>query len=401
MALAGMQALYPGGTVLLLGRSERVVPSAAALLGALSSTAQTFDDTHFATTAHPTGPVAAALLAVAHVLAGEGQPVAGSQLLAALAVGMEIECRVSCAITANGGHPGWFITGLSGGIGAAAAVGRLLRLTRRQQSDAMGLAAMQASGCRASHGSMAMTCIPGFAAQSGLMSAYMARAGFTASEGSIDGHNGLLQVLTGQADIQTIEAELGERFEFLNNAYKPFPCGFVIHASLDACMHILGKAKISSDRIERIELRVHPKALSLCWRKLPTNVFAAQVSLFHWVAAAFVRGAAGVAEGELECIMDPRVRALQERSHATADPELTENQAGIAVHLCDGEVIEHFTENAIGSQTHPMTDLQLQEKFQGLVGPVLGKRRTQDLLDACWSLPGISDSAHLLVLGAI
>ena len=131
------------GDVPVLGRAERVSVIDSALLGSLAASAQTYDDTHLATITHPTGPVASALLAASCQLERIGKLIDGDQLLVALAVGIEIECRVSCAIAAGGGNFGWFMTGLSGGIGASAAVGRLLGLSHEQMVYALGLAASQ------------------------------------------------------------------------------------------------------------------------------------------------------------------------------------------------------------------------------------------------------------------
>lgn len=399
-AVRGVLSIDPNGKVPVLGRSERAGLPDAALLGCVSSSAHTYDDTHLATTTHPTGPVASALLATAHTLGASGPAVSGARLLTALVIGMELECRTSCAILANGGNPGWFITGLSGGIGAAAGVGHLLALSHEQLVYAIGLAAAQACGIRATHGSMAMSYVPGVAARNGVVAAYMAAADFTCSAFAIDGRSGLLQVLANAADTTLIGGDLGIRFEMLNNTYKPYPCGIVIHPTLDACLHLAQESRISHSEIERIDMRVNPNALALCWRKLPDNIYEAQVSLFHWVAAAFVRAAAGIEQGDLDCIRDTNVRALQERSHAVADPRLADNQAFVAVRLRDGRTVERLTENAIGSITNPLTDRQLAVKFKGLVGPILSEPRTRELLEMCQNLPRAKDAAHILELGA-
>lgn len=395
-AVRGVLWMVPSDAVPMPGRSERASLPDAALLGCLASTALTYDDTHFSTATHPTGPVASALISVAYTLGEQGRPVTGTALLTALVVGMELECRLSGAIIANGGHAGWFITGMSGGVGAAVAVGRLLGLTRDQMIYAIGLAATQGCGFRASHGGMAMTYVPGLAARNGLVAAYMGAADFTAGDHSIDGRNGMLQVLTGRADTTLIGDDLGSRYELMANSYKPFPCGFVIHASLDACLAILVAHPLDPLQIERIDLRVHPNALNLCWRKLPVNVFEAQVSLYHWVAAAFVTGAAGVKQGQLECVTNGDVRALQERIYATADPHLADNQAFVTVRLRDGRTVEHFTRNAIGSMTNPMSDAQLAEKFRLLTAPVLGDADASALRDLCMDLPSSADVAQVL-----
>ena len=389
------------GDVPVLGRAERVTVIDSAFLGSLAASAQTYDDTHLATITHPTGPVASALLAASCQLEGTGKLIDGDQLLVALAVGIEIECRVSCAIAAGGGNFGWFMTGLSGGIGAAAAVGRLLGLTHEQMVYAIGLAASQASGLRAAHGSMAITFVPGTAARDGVVAAYLAAANYSCSDIAIDGKNGLLQVLTGATDGSLISDGLGSRYELLNNTYKPYPCGIVIHPAIDACLHLVHEQGVDYRKIARVDLRVHPDALTLCWRKLPGNALDALVSLYHWVGAALVHGAAGVREGEIACVMDPAVRALQEHAEAESDATLANNQAFVRVTLADGTFHEHMTTNAIGSVTNPMTDAQLATKFRDLVSPILGKRRSAALLKKCENMDQVLGIGEIVQLGAL
>ena len=399
-AAQGMLAMESGGSVRVLGRGQRFCVADAALLGALASTSQTYDDTHLATTTHPTGPIASALLSVADKLSQERQPVSGARMLGALIAGMELECRMSCAILANGASRGWFITGLSGGIGAAAAVGMVLGLTQEQLVDAIGLAATHAGGMRATHGSMAMTYVPGMAARAGVSSAYLAQAGFTCSAISIDGKNGLLQVLGHGSDTGLLTQGLGERFEMMNNTYKPYPCGIVIHPALDACLHLVKEHGVSYPDIVQIDMRVNPNTLALTWRKLPANVFEAQVSLFHWVAAAFVHGAVGIAQGEPDCVWDRRVRDLQERASAVADEAVADNQAYVSVTTRDGRKFSHFVDNAIGSKTNPLSDTMIDAKFLGLAEPLIGVRAGDELLEACRTVAGCGDVAAILDLGS-
>jgi 3-dehydroquinate dehydratase-2 len=74
----------------IIGRRRRTDVASAAFVNCASSSALAYDDTHLATVTHPTGPVAAALLAYA-----ETTPVTGEEFLNALALGIEIECRQS------------------------------------------------------------------------------------------------------------------------------------------------------------------------------------------------------------------------------------------------------------------------------------------------------------------
>ncbi|MPM72698.1 hypothetical protein SDC9_119674 [bioreactor metagenome] len=243
---------------------------------------------------------------------------------------------------------------------------------------------------------MAITHVPGAAARAGVQSAYLAAAGFNCGDIAIDGRNGLLQVLTGGNGSPVLFDELGVHFEFLNNTYKPYPCGIVIHPMIDACLTISAEEGFDSTDIEHVDMLVHPDALHLTWRKLPTTELDAQVSLYHWAAAALVQRSAGIKQGELDCIMDPEVRQLQDKMHVEPDAALANNQARLSIHMKSGKVHSRFTDNAIGSVTNPMTDAQLVQKFFGLVVPVLGEAQAQTLLKSCQALALADDvTQHL------
>jgi 2-methylcitrate dehydratase PrpD len=396
-AIRGLETLSGPGTTPVLGRAERLQPADAALANCLASAADTFDDTHLSTITHPTGPVAAAVLALAHAHRTSGQ-----DLLLALAIGIEIECRISAAITApgSGASQGWYITGVSGGIGAAAAAARLLNVNHAALRSALGLAASQASGLRATHGSMAIAFVPGFAARNGLTAAHLAAAGFACSDGVIEGRNGLLPVLAPQADQSVVVRDLGTHFEMLGNAYKPYPCGIVIHPSIDACLE-LAQLCPGPEAIDAVELAVHADALALCWRKLPATALEAQVSLFHWAAAALVRGAAGLEEGNSQATADHRIRTLQEAMRAHVDPALGSGQARVELRLRDGRVLRANVTEVTGSLERPMSDEQLMAKFCMLARQRLGEPQVETLLQACLHLPYSQDAGEIGRLGTL
>ncbi len=398
-AVIGAMALNPGGNTPMLGRSELTGIADAAMVMCLSSSAHTFDDTHLETITHPTGPVAAAAISVAHSLSGQGKPVSGQEFLTALALGIETECRVSKAIVAGGSHIGWYMTGLSGGIGAAVAVAYLLGLSEDRISAAIGLATAQACGLRATHGSMSIALVPGLAARNGITAAYFARGGLTCNDYLIEGRNGLLEVIADSKQAPLIVQDLGSDFEMMRNAYKPYPCGIVIHPSIDACLQLANNPAVVANQIKEIQLQVHPDAMRLCWRKLPENELDAQVSVYHWVGASLVHKKAGLQEGSLKCVQDPQVRALQERTFIKINEQLADNQAVATVVLDDGRAFEAVVDNATGSKTNPMTDEQLVAKFRTLCGPVLGSEASENLLRFCLHMPDAADVAEIFALG--
>ena len=397
-AIKGLQSYSSPGRCRVVGRRERFDAPCAALVNCLGSAAHAFDDTHLATITHPTGPVISALLAVA-----EAQTISGEDFLAALMIGMEIECRLSSVMVApgSGSSGGWYITGVTGAIGAAAAVGRVLGLDRGAMVSALGLAAAQSCGVRGTHASMACAYVPAVAGQAGFTAAMMARAGFACGPAAVAGRNGIVEVIAPKADHAAICREFGQHWEVLGNAYKPYPCGIVIHSAIDACLELVRQHRPNPDGIEQVAFDVTPGALALCWRKLPDSELEAQVSLFHWLAATLICGEATVAQAQLGCIQDARVREMQSRLTATSDPVLAIDQARTVMRMRGGTTYSASIAHGVGSLVHPMSDDALSTKFLSQARGVLPDDRGRELLDTCWSVRAQADITRILALGAL
>ena len=103
---------------------------------------------------------------------------------------------------------------------------------------ALGIAASQPVGMREQFGTMTKPFHPGAAARAGLMSALLAKHGFTASAKALEAPRGMMQTVSTKCDWSEVTDELGQRFEISFNTYKPFACGIVIHPSIDACVQL-------------------------------------------------------------------------------------------------------------------------------------------------------------------
>ena len=62
------------------------------------------------------------------------------------------------------------------------------------------------------------------------------------------------------------------------------------------------------------------------------------------------------------------------------DERIDEASADVTVTMRDGRKHHVFVEHAIGSMERPMSDDDLARKFHGLVDPVLGAARANDLI---------------------
>jgi 2-methylcitrate dehydratase PrpD len=232
------KALLPVGGdphATIIGRHRRTDMLTATLLNCTSSGVHSFDDTHAEIILHPTGPIAASLMALS-----ENRRVSGRDFLTSLVLGIEIESRLSRAIAVPPAkcHVGWYLTGLTGGVSAAAAAARTLGLSANAVIWAMGIASGQGAGNRAMHAAMTSAMVPAHAGQCGLRAALMAQAGFTCGDNSLENPNGFLSLFAETANPGALTDKLGQHYEIMANTYKPWPCGIVIHPVVDACLAI-------------------------------------------------------------------------------------------------------------------------------------------------------------------
>ena len=190
----GEYAGAPHATV--IGRGHKADALHACLINCLASSIYSYDDTHAEAVVHPAGPVATAALALA-----ERRPTSGADFLLALALGIEMTCRLSKAISVPPakGTVAWSQTGITAGIGAAVAAAKLLKLDATRLQYAIGIALSQAAGFRVMHATMVSSLMPAQGAQTGLRAAVLAERGFTASPAALEGRYGFLEVFAEAA----------------------------------------------------------------------------------------------------------------------------------------------------------------------------------------------------------
>jgi 2-methylcitrate dehydratase PrpD len=379
----------------LLGRTERFDVMNAAFINGVSSHIFDFDDTHLKTIIHPAGPVVSAALALS-----ERQPVSGRDFLNAVVLGIETELRIGNAVYPNHYDVGWHITGTAGVFGAAAAAGKLLKLTEQQMVWALGLAASQPVGLRESFGSMNKSFNPGRAAANGIFAALLAAKNYTSSDGMIEAKRGWANTISTKQDYREILDGLGTRYEAALNTYKPFACGIVIHPALDAAIQLRNEYKLVPGQIARVDLKVHPLVLELTGKKTPQIGLEGKFSIYHSVAVALVEGAAGERQYSDRAVRDPQVVALRGKVTATVDPAIKAEQVDMTITLADGRTLHKFIAHAIGSLEVPMTDRQLEAKFLDLADGILAPAQARQLMATCWQVEQLP-SAAAIAQGAV
>lgn len=392
LAVAGM--LGSSGPLTVLGRDSRLDAWWAALVNGEAGHVLDFDDTLL-----PPAPLHATAAVLPAVLAlSEWRHLDGRRALLAGVVGTDVACRSAIAFGQTHMDRGFHGTGTVGSIGAAAACSVLLGLDADRTAHALGLAASQASGLRAFHGSMTKGFQAGRAAANGILAALLAERGFDSSDDFYESVRGLSKAMTDRLDADALLDGLGHRWLIMRLGFKPYPTGVVTHPIIDA-MLALRDGGVRAEDVERIELAVHPEVLDATGKADLETELDAKFSVYHCAAVALIDGELTLAQITQERNADPAVIALRRRVSATVTPGLGPEQARVTVTRRNGSQTTIEIKQATGTERNPLTDSQLVRKFHTLVAPVLGADRAAHLASRMWSLEEVADLGEVAALG--
>jgi 2-methylcitrate dehydratase PrpD len=396
IAVAALAPFAGASQAGLFGRRERLDAMNAAFVNGVAGHVLDYDDTHLKTIIHPAAAVAPALFAYAEHSAAGGKRVSGSDLLTALVVGVEVECRIGNAVYPDHYAAGWHITGTTGVLGAAAGLSKLMGLDHEKTAWALGLAASQPVGLRESFGTMNKSFNPGRAASNGLFAASLAARGFASSSRMIEAKAGWMRTLSTKQDYGQITDGLGQHHEILLNTYKPFPCGIVLHPAIDAAVQLHAENKLTGDMIQRVDLKVNPLVLELTGQTAPRTGLESKFSVYHAVAIALLEGAAGTAQFSDRAVQDKAVIALRTKVKPAVFAAVRPEEVEMSVVLNDGRMLFKRVDHAVGSVERPMSDSDLERKFFDVASGVLPQAQVRHVMDLCWKLEQSADASEII-----
>jgi 2-methylcitrate dehydratase PrpD len=368
---AGALAMGGQGQAHILGFAGTTSPQAAAIANGAMASAQSFDDTHNATIVHVTASLLAACLAL-----GEELDASGEDFLAALIAGSELACRIGNAAPLQFHKRGWHPTGIFGGVGATYAACRLLRLDAKQTANAVGIVGSFAAGIGAGmrEGAESPNLHAGWAAQSGIAAALLARHGHTGPMQVFEGGGGLFQTHVQEKDYRFDFAGalkgLGEAWECQTISLKPYPCAHVLHSFLDAMFYLRAQG-LRADEVKRIRCPIadymigvvcEPRAQKIA----PQNDWQGRGSLPYSLAEALVTGKLDGSSYRGDPATRGEIRALAAKIEHEVDPSAKPGQfkGWIIVETKDGRVLERIEDYNRGSAERPLSDADILKKFR-------------------------------------
>jgi 2-methylcitrate dehydratase PrpD len=381
---AGEASLIGGG---------RAAARDAALVNGAAGHALDFADTHTGMGGHPTAPVLPAALALA-----ESRGATGAALLAAFVAGLEVECRLGLYMGAEHYRLGWHSTGTLGTVGAAAAAAHLLELDETRWRQALGIAATQAAGLKASFGTMAKPLHAGNAARNGLFAAQIAARGFVGAPDAIDAPQGLAAAAAnGRADAEKLHGA-GDRFLIIDTLFKYHAACYLTHAGINAASSLRGA--IEPAVIESVELRVNPSLLSVCAIPEPRTGLELKFSLRGTTAMALL----GVETADLASFSDAQARdaalvRLRDRVRLVTDPSLASTRAIVSV-AGQGEQRRAEYDSGLPERDLGRQWQRLLAKFRGLATPIIGARAAEHVIATVATIEQADSLKELLALTA-
>jgi 2-methylcitrate dehydratase PrpD len=344
-------------------------PFAAALVNGTAAHGEDFDDTFEG------GPVhAGAVVVPAVVAACERERLGGDRLLVGIVTGTEVMCRLSLvapkATHAAGFHP----TAVFGALAAAAGVSAALRLSSPAIASALGIAGSMASGIieYLAEGSSTKRMHAGWAAQSGIRAALMARGGFIGPRTVLEGQHGFYRAFAPSVkpNFEPLQSDLGCKWLMQQIAFKPYACGTMTQPFVDCAIDLADQGVASGD-IETITCEVAEGTVHRLWEPLavkhrPPTPYAAKFSTPYCMAVGFFDRRAGFAQFTESRVNDPTVLALASRIRYSINPndEYPRNFAGhLRATLKDGSQREVRRPHMRGGVHAPLSSEELEAKF--------------------------------------
>lgn len=375
----------------MFGTRHRVSEDWAAFVNGCLVRYLDYNDTYLSKEpAHPSDNISAAL-AVA-----ESEGVNGRELITAIALAYEVQCRFCDATSIRA--RGWdHVT--YGAFSSALAAARLMRLDERHTRHAINIAGVASAALRQSRvGELShwKGCAFANAARHGVFAALLARDGVTGPAPIFEGEKGFEKLVSGPLEphVERWGRPNSDEFMILKTSIKFWPAEYHSQSAIEAALKL--RPQISSTaQIESILIESHGAAVDIIgsepekWR--PTHRETADHSLPYIVAAALADGEITARQFAPERLADPTLLALVQRVKVQRHeelsapyPEATGNI--VTVRLAGGRTLSERVDYPRGHARNPLIDAELEGKFHALADSWLGSQRADDVLRRLWRL---------------
>lgn len=387
------------GPAEVMGHGATTSPMMAALANAAASHVAEQDDVHNGSVFHPAAVVFPPALAVAQAIGASG-----AQLMAACVAGYEVGIRVG-EFLGRSHYKVFHTTATAGTLAAAAAVGRLLKLTPAQMQHAFGSAGTQSAGLweflRTAADSKQLH--TAHAAAAGLMAAYLAQDGFTGAQDVFTGPQGLAAGMSSDANPAKLTDGLGTRWATAETSFKWHASCRHTHPAADALQQVMREHSLAPADIAQVTCHVHQGAIDVLGPVVsPATVHQSKFSMGTVLALAARFGHAGLTEFD-EQFLAPDTVALREKVRMVLDPEVDaaypQRWIGkVTVQTIDGRTLHGRVDEPKGDPGNTLSRNEITAKALRLAayGGAVPAAQAEDAVQRLWHVQEWPRTMHLL-----
>jgi 2-methylcitrate dehydratase PrpD len=387
----------------VFGQGFRTSAMLAAWANGVATHALDFDSSYIAM-----GQPMAALMPTVFALS-EPLGASGRDLVEAYLVGYEVTGKLVRTISDRTNGDAWHAVATVGSLGCTAAAARLMHLSEDEVRLALGIAASMASGIVANFGTMSKPLHGGLGARNGVMAAKLAQHGFSSNDSVLEATNGYFAAFAGGTPDETSHLEeLGRTWEIEQGVrYKPYPCGGLAHAAIDATLALREEHGLRPDAIADVDVKVSEYTASRIVFGIPETEVQAKFSMPYVVARALLDGELAPDTFSDEAIREPAALSLVRKVHMEVEPGLAaahrvRSPARVSIRLSDGRTVTREVGAARGGPEAPLSSEELRGKFRTCATRVLADPdidRALEMLDSLEKLPNVKELAGLLMGG--
>jgi 2-methylcitrate dehydratase len=403
IALAVLKEIGGEGNATVIGSGEKTDPVSASLANALMVRVMDYNDIYWQQDpSHPSDIIPAAMAC------GERVGRSGKDLTLGIVLGHEFEMRLCEAAFPGIRERGWHHATLTAFVSPIVA-SRMLGLTWEQCQHAIGISASRhctLGAVTAGKLTMMKNTVDPMATQSGVLAALLAEKGYTGPEHVIDGKEGLAHCYGPEWKLEVLVDGLGESWRIERCGMKAFPTEALTHAPISAVLDIVIENDLAPEVVEKVHIRSLARAADILAdpsKYDPRSKETADHSLPYVIAAAVADRQVTPAQFEQDKIMDPRIREQLNKVEVVADPEIEKlfpklQRAIVTIHTTDGREFTKQLDYPKGDPRNPLTDQEVEEKFDALAAPILSDEARKRLKGAVWSLEKVGSISELMDL---
>jgi 2-methylcitrate dehydratase PrpD len=394
--LAREFALYNGGkadTAHLLTTNQTTTLLDAVMANAITAHAAEINDFCPSAFVQPGPPIVSTVFGI-----GETTSASGEEMIRAVITGYEIACRLPKALGINNLQTaGLSSHGVGPTFGAAAAAASLLKIAEDRIGFVLAYCVQQASGSfnwiRDTEHIEKAFLFAGLPARNGATAALMVQHGFSGVKDPFHGTpNWLLSSIflgpESDMDLNKLIHHLGKEFQLPLVGFKRYPVGGPTQPGIEGLLQLI--KKVDRHSIEKIQIKMPGNITVFSEAKMPA------LNLPYLSAVIMEEGdlTFEMAQSE-ERMASPSIRKKMELVTLFHDPGQERiprvESAIVEAQMKNGRRESIFIEHVLGFPDRPMNRQDVEEKARSLAKPVLGKDRTEKLIETCWNLEKLSD----------